>query len=280
MKGITRRLRPSPAMVVACIALVFAMTGAGYAAGMLGPNTVGTKQLKKNAVISSKVKNRSLLAVDFKAGQLPKGPKGDKGDAGAPGAPGAPGQQGPPGPTTGLMRISASSGDWVVGGTSVGTLTIRPFTDLTRISTSATGIHFAHVHPSLPEAAFGKRMSLESVVFCYDAAPNAVLDATFLRVQRQTAGPPGTNPVLLSDDTDRADAACRTYTLPTPFELSPDDAVNFAARINFTNTTDVFDVGRTTFVLEPTATPATPAGAPAHATMLKPVTRGDSGSAN
>jgi hypothetical protein len=90
-----RRLRPSPAMVVACIALVFAMTGAGYAAGMLGPNTVGTKQLKKNAVISSKVKNRSLLAVDFKAGQLPRGPKGDPGAAGAPGAPG---QQGPPGP--------------------------------------------------------------------------------------------------------------------------------------------------------------------------------------
>jgi hypothetical protein len=85
-------------MVVACIALVFAMTGAGYAAGMLGPNTVGTKQLKKNAVISSKVKNRSLLAVDFKAGQLPRGAKGDPGTPGAPGAPGAPGQQGPPGP--------------------------------------------------------------------------------------------------------------------------------------------------------------------------------------
>jgi hypothetical protein len=68
------------------------MTGAGYAAGVLGPNTVGTKQLKKNAITSAKVKNRSLLAVDFKAGQLPQGPKGD------PGAPGAPGQQGLAGP--------------------------------------------------------------------------------------------------------------------------------------------------------------------------------------
>jgi hypothetical protein len=72
-------------MVVACIALVFAMTGAGYAAGMLGPNTVGTKQLKKNAVISSKVKNRSLLAVDFKAGQLPRGAQGPQGAQGPPG---------------------------------------------------------------------------------------------------------------------------------------------------------------------------------------------------
>ena len=105
MKGILRRLRPSPAMVVACTALIFGMTGAGYAAGMLGPNTVGTKQLKKNAVISSKVKNRSLLAVDFKAGQLPKGAKGDPG---APGAPGAPGQQGPAGPGAQWATVSGA----------------------------------------------------------------------------------------------------------------------------------------------------------------------------
>ena len=78
MKGIIRRLRPSPAMVVACIALMFAMTGAGYAAGMLGPNTVGTKQLKKNAVISSKVKNRSLLAVGLQGGPAPAGRAGHR----------------------------------------------------------------------------------------------------------------------------------------------------------------------------------------------------------
>ena len=83
MNSILVRLRPSPAMVVACTALLFALTGAGFAApALLGPNTVGTKQLKKNAVISSKIKNRSLLAADFKAGQLPRGRKGD------PGAPG------------------------------------------------------------------------------------------------------------------------------------------------------------------------------------------------
>lgn len=87
------RLRPSPAMVVACIALGVALGGTSVAAIQALPkNSVGTKQLKKNAVISSKVKNRSLLAVDFKAGQLPQGPKGDKGDKGDPG------QAGPPGP--------------------------------------------------------------------------------------------------------------------------------------------------------------------------------------
>jgi hypothetical protein len=93
-------------MVVACIALVFAMTGAGYAAGMLGPNTVGTRQLKNNAVVSSKVKNRSLLAADFKAGQLPSGPKGDKGDPGAPGAAGQNGAPGAPGEAVAYATVN------------------------------------------------------------------------------------------------------------------------------------------------------------------------------
>jgi hypothetical protein len=49
----------------------------GQAAGrlVLAKSSVGTAQLKKNAVTSAKVKNHSLLASDFKAGQLPAGPK-------------------------------------------------------------------------------------------------------------------------------------------------------------------------------------------------------------
>lgn len=74
--------RPSPAMVVACLALTVALGGTGYAAIKLPKNSVGTKQLKKNAVVSSKVKNRSLKAVDFAAGQLPKGAKGASGPTG------------------------------------------------------------------------------------------------------------------------------------------------------------------------------------------------------
>jgi hypothetical protein len=91
MRGIARH-RPSPAMVVACIALAVALGGTSYAAVNLAPGSVGNKQLKRNAVTGLKVKDRSLLARDFKAGQLPrgarglKGDKGDKGDTGAPGA--------------------------------------------------------------------------------------------------------------------------------------------------------------------------------------------------
>jgi hypothetical protein len=98
MNSMLRRLRPSPAMVVACTALMFAMTGAGYAAGMLGPNTVGTKQLKNNTVVSSKVKNGSLLRADFKPGQIPAGPQGPQGSQGPQGGQGIQGIQGPAGP--------------------------------------------------------------------------------------------------------------------------------------------------------------------------------------
>jgi len=79
--------RPSPAMVVACLALFLAGTGTGVAVvNAIPAGSVGTAQLKANAVISSKVKNHSLRAIDFAAGQLPKGARGETGPAGASGA--------------------------------------------------------------------------------------------------------------------------------------------------------------------------------------------------
>lgn len=45
--------RPSPAMVVALIALFVALSGGAYAAINLPANSVGTKQLKNGAVTES-----------------------------------------------------------------------------------------------------------------------------------------------------------------------------------------------------------------------------------
>lgn len=67
----THLRRPSPAMLVALISLLVALGGSAYAAINLPANSVGTKQLKNNAVISDKVKDGSLLVKDFKRGQLP-----------------------------------------------------------------------------------------------------------------------------------------------------------------------------------------------------------------
>jgi hypothetical protein len=74
-------------MVVACLALFTASAGTGVAMiSTLPAGSVGTAQLQNNAVISSKVKDRSLLAVDFALGQLPREPKGATGATGPSGA--------------------------------------------------------------------------------------------------------------------------------------------------------------------------------------------------
>ena len=73
--------RPSPATIIACIALAIALGGVSYAATVLPRNSVGLLQLRANSVNSSKVINGSLLRADFRAGQIPAGPAGPAGAA-------------------------------------------------------------------------------------------------------------------------------------------------------------------------------------------------------
>jgi hypothetical protein len=89
--------RPSPAMIVALVALGVALGGTSYAATKLPKNSVSTRQLKNNSVTSPKVKARSLKPQDFAAGELPagqRGPQGTQGDRGPQGERGAQGERG------------------------------------------------------------------------------------------------------------------------------------------------------------------------------------------
>jgi hypothetical protein len=108
-----RPIRLTYANVVASLALFAALGGVSYAAVTLPKNSVGRAQLKKNVVVSKKVKDRSLLARDFKRGQLPGGPRGLKGDAGVPGPKGDKGDPGIPAPSAGANAIVRSV-DFVV----------------------------------------------------------------------------------------------------------------------------------------------------------------------
>ena len=94
--------RPSPAMVVACLALLVALGGTSVAAvSQLARNSVGTAQLHSAQSDAEDPERRreqregrdarSLLRVDFAPGQLPAGPTGPQGPAG-------PGPAGPAGP--------------------------------------------------------------------------------------------------------------------------------------------------------------------------------------
>lgn len=77
------RDRLTYANLMATVAVFIALGGSAYAAAHLKRNSVGTSALRKNAVTSAKVKDGSLLAGDFMAGQLPVGERGPQGAPGA-----------------------------------------------------------------------------------------------------------------------------------------------------------------------------------------------------
>jgi hypothetical protein len=122
--------RPSPAMIVAMLALFMALAGTGYAATQLPANSVGTKQLKKNAVVRVKIKNNavngakvfdnSLTGDDIKESSLTKAvPLATHAAAAAAldkatykTAAGA----APPGPVGGSASAICDAGQHVVGG--------------------------------------------------------------------------------------------------------------------------------------------------------------------
>jgi hypothetical protein len=97
---------PITLSITALVVAVFGSTPLGEAAleQVLPRNSVGAAQLRNNAVTNrklaagavttGKVRNRSLLAVDFARGQLPAGPQGAAGPAGPQGPAGAPGISG------------------------------------------------------------------------------------------------------------------------------------------------------------------------------------------
>jgi len=107
--------RPSPAMIVACLALLVALGGTSIAAVRLPRGSVGTLQLTNgavtnakianNAVTGAKVRNFSLQRADFAPGQLPAGPTGPQGPAGPAGAAGPAGPAG----TVGTVTVRQAS---------------------------------------------------------------------------------------------------------------------------------------------------------------------------
>lgn len=117
--------RPSPALVVAALALLLSLGGSAYAAVSLPAGSVGTRQLRNGAVTTSKlaagavtaadVARGSLLAADFRAGQLQhvangaQGPAGPPGGAGPQGATGPAGARGPQGPV-GAQGVAGTQG--------------------------------------------------------------------------------------------------------------------------------------------------------------------------
>ena len=98
-RGLLRR--PSPATVLAMLALLVATTGTAVAQTKHFPE-FNSIDIIDNTLTGRDIKDRSLSPKDFKGSVRGKrgriGTRGAKGDTGSPGSPGQPGAQGPPGP--------------------------------------------------------------------------------------------------------------------------------------------------------------------------------------
>lgn len=127
--------RPSPALVIAFLALLVA---AASPAGAAVKKLITGKDIASGAITSSKVKDGTLLSKDFKKGQLPAGAPGAAGARGATGATGATGSQGPQG-LQGVKGDRGPAGPTLVGGADDGSGSVGPVGDTNMLTDLAGG---------------------------------------------------------------------------------------------------------------------------------------------
>jgi hypothetical protein len=136
-----RRLRGrlTYANVTASLALFLALGGGAYAAVKLPANSVGSKQLRSQAVTPSKIAAETISLFRGQTGTTGarglQGPDGAQGPGGAQGPRGDQGVQGPAGPTAGAWAHSA-------GTNAINSASYAPILDL--VSQPNTGSGEAH----------------------------------------------------------------------------------------------------------------------------------------
>ena len=205
-----RAPRPTYANVASTLALFIALGGTSYAVSQLPRNSVGTRELKADAVTSSKIRRGAIERSDLAPSALStaRGPRGPIGPPGASGTTGAPGAQGPAGPSeviqvrpegtvpipTGahspatLARVTLAAGSWLIDGRGAivhGGPTI-PFDCFLRTAAGATlGIQTAHVG-SEANGASGIEVAIQSAA---DLALPTQIVFTCEGVNATTGGP-------------------------------------------------------------------------------------------
>jgi hypothetical protein len=99
-----RRFRPSAALVVASLALLVALGETGWATlSQVVPNrSVGTAQLKTNAVTSAKIRNGAVTAAKIRNGSITRNDLGPSARIAGPR-----GRQGPAGPAGSVSKLWA-----------------------------------------------------------------------------------------------------------------------------------------------------------------------------
>lgn len=157
-------------------------------------------------------------------------------------------------PSKGLITISEGFGNWRPFRTS-DDLTFENYTGATYLYKASTGLNYITLQPSIPTVLYGKNLQLLGVEFCYNTTGTVYLDYLEIDVPTHVTGP-GVQNMQYSDDTNRTGSACRYYVLPSPVTLTDENTINLFVLLSWPDAGNIFQLGRTTFVLQPTGTSA------------------------
>lgn len=156
---------------------------------------------------------------------------------------------GAPRPFAPALRITEGFGNWRQFSSADNT-TLETYSNVLYVRKATTGSSYVSLHPTLPLSQTGTRLRFTGVELCYTASANAVLSYVEINTYTHTNSA-GSRTLQFSDGTDRTDSACRLYTLPTPYTLTPQDGVNVFVQGNWLTALSPLSIGRTTFILEP-----------------------------
>lgn len=199
--------RPSPAMLIAILALIVAASGDAVADGVTAAAKLVTgKQVKNESLTGADVKNGSLMLSDFKASERrrlrgaegPAGEKGALGPQGPVGSPGATGAKGDPGPAgtarayghvTADGQLTKAKGIETVIHQVDGIYCVKLDPSINADTAVATAtIDFAQSAPA-PSVAIDSSGKPENSTACV-GTPNSLVVVTTLALTPDTSAPP------------------------------------------------------------------------------------------
>lgn len=154
-------------------------------------------------------------------------------------------------PTSNQTRVVVAHTDWRAR-SSAEPMSFMLYSSLTRFQRTSTGSSYLVLGGSVPVTVNGRQQQLMGLELCYQASASASLSYVEINTATHTAASPTGRTMRLSDGTEHTDATCRYYGLATPYVLSPSDSVNAFIGANWTVASANFDLGRATWVLQPT----------------------------
>jgi hypothetical protein len=157
---------------------------------------------------------------------------------------------------SGTVYVQVGYANWEVFDTT-DPMEVIHFTDTTGFVRTATGSNFLRIDATLPAALYGKALSFVGFQMCYGTNTGNSITQVNVEKDTQTSLGNGGVTAIVTDNTARTDAACRTYSPASPVPMTSSTQFGLFVIANWTTAnTDLF-LGRVTAILQPTATAAT-----------------------